>query len=272
MARLRRAVEEIEARSGPAETHAPGARLSLNRTLDRALGGGLSGDALHEIVPATPGDGGAAMGFALALAARFMAEHSAAGLLMAEDFAARDMGALYGPGLVAHGLELGRLVFVRAPDATALFQAMEEALKSGAPAVVVGEVWRLQKYDLAVSRRLLLAARSGRAPALLVQASAYRAADRISSAAETRFEISAAPSAHLPSAGSERGLPGRPAFAARLVKARLTSARGSPIGLDATRVIRLTWRSEDKQFDEPSISLPLVAASAYGSRAARAPG
>jgi protein ImuA len=272
MARLRRAVGEIEARSGPAETRAPGAGLSLTRALDRALGGGLAADALHEIVPATPGDGAAAMGFALALAARFMAEHSAAGLLMAEDFAARDMGALYGPGLVAHGLELGRLVFVRAPDAPALFQAMEEALKSGAPAVVVGEVWRLQKYDLAVSRRLLLAARSGRAPALLVQASAYRAADRISSAAETRFEIAAAPSAHLPSAGGGRGLPGRPAFAARLVKARLTSARGPPIGLDAARVIRLTWRSEDKQFDEPSISLPLVAASAYGSRAARAPG
>jgi len=268
MARLRRAVGEIEARSGPPETRA-GARLSLTRTLDRALGGGLAGDALHEIVPATPGDGAAAMGFALALAARFMAERSAAGLMMAEDFAGRDTGSLYGPGLVAHGLDLGRIVFVRAPDAPALFQAMEEALKSGAPAVVVGEVWRLQKYDLAVSRRLLLAARSGRAPALLVQASAYRAADRISSAAETRFEISAAPSAHLPSAAGGRGLPGPPAFAARLVKARLTSARGPPTGLDAARIIRMTWRSEDKQFDEPAISLPLVAASGDGSRAAR---
>ena len=160
LARLRRAVGEIEARSGPAEARAPGAGLSLTRALDRALGGGLSSDALHEIVPATPGDGAAATGFALALAARFMAEHSAAGLLMAEDFAGYDAGSLYGPGLVAHGLELGRLVFVRAPGAPALFQAMEEALKSGAPAVVVGEVWRLGKYDLAASRRLLLAARS----------------------------------------------------------------------------------------------------------------
>jgi protein ImuA len=270
MVRLRRAVGEIEARSGPGETHAPDARVSLTRTFDRALGGGISSDALHEIVPATPGDGGAAMGFALALAARFMAEHSAAGLLMAEDFAARDAGALYGPGLLAYGLELGRLVFVQAPDAPALFQAMEEALKSGAPAVVVGELWRLQKYDLAVSRRLLLAARAGRAPALLVQASAYRAADRISSAAETRFEISAAPSVHLPAAGGGRGLPGSPAFSARLVKARLTSARGPPVGLDTAQVIRLTWRSEDKQFDEPAISLSVVAASGDGSRTARA--
>ena len=168
------------------------------------------------------------MGFALALAARFMAERSAAGLILAEDFALHDTGALHGPGLVAHGLELGRLVFVRAPNAPALFLAMEEALKSGAPAVVVGELWTLRKYDLSVSRRLLLAARSGAAPALIVQASAYGAADRISSAAETRFEISAAPSAHLHSAGGGRGLPGPPSFSARLVKARLSSARGAP--------------------------------------------
>jgi protein ImuA len=271
MARLRRAVEEIEARSGPGHARAR-PRLSLTRALDRALGGGLTGDGLHEIVPATPGDGAAAMGFALALAARFMAERSAAGLILAEDFAAHDTGALYGPGLVAHGLELSRLVFVRAPNAPALFLAMEEALKSGAPGVVVGELWTLRKYDLAVSRRLLLAARSGRAPALLIQASAYGAAERISSAAETRFEISAAPSAHLTSAGGGRGLPGPPSFAARLVKARLSSAEGPPPGLDAGKVIRLIWSSEDRQFVEPAISLPLVAASGDGSRAARASG
>jgi len=271
MARLRRVIEKIEARRGPREARAP-RRLSLTRALDRALGGGLSGDALHEIAPASPGDGAAAMGFALALAlvARFMAARDAAGLVVAEDFALRETGALYGPGLVAHGLELGRLVFVRAPDAPALFQAMEEALRSGAPAVVVGEAWSLRAYDLAASRRLLLAARAGATPALLVQASAYGAAEKLSSAAETRFEIAAAPSARLESAGGGRPLPGPPAFAARLVKARLTSAAGPPPGLDATRIIRLTWRSEDKQFDDPTVSLPVAAASGDGPRAARA--
>ncbi len=265
MARLRRAVVEIEARSGPAETRAA-QRLSLTRALDRALGGGLAVDALHEIAPASPGDGAAAMGFALALVARFMAERGAAGLILAEDFALCETGALYGPGLVAHGLELGRLVFVRAPDAPALFQAMEEALRSGAPAVVVGEAWNLKAYDLAASRRLLLAARAGATPALLVQASAYGAADRLSSAAETRFEIAAAPSARLASAGGGRSLPGPPAFAARLVKARLTSAQGPP-SLDATKIFRLTWRSEDQRFDEPTLSLPVAAASGDRPRA-----
>jgi protein ImuA len=270
MARLRRAVEVIEARSGPAETRAPRPRLSLTRALDSMLGGGLAGDGLHEIAPATPGDGAAAMGFTLAIAARFMAKTPAAGLILAEDFAGREMGALHGPGLVAHGLELGRLVFVHAPDAAALFQAMEDALKSGALAVVVGEVWRLKKYDLAVSRRLLLAARAGATPALLAPASAHGEAERMSSAAETRFEISAAPSAHLASAGGGRGLPGRPAFAARLVKARIHAGQGPPVGLDAARTFRLIWRSEDRQFDEPAISLPVVAAAGDGSRAARA--
>ena len=117
------------------------------------------------------------MGFALALAARFMAERGRAAIVMAEDFALAETGALYGPGLAAFGLDLSRLVFVRAPDAPALFQAMEDALKSGAPAAVVAEVWSLKAYDLAASRRLSLAARAGGAPALLTAASAYGAAD-----------------------------------------------------------------------------------------------
>jgi protein ImuA len=194
-----------------------------------------------------------------------MAARDAAGLVVAEDFALRETGALYGPGLVAHGLELGRLVFVRAPDAPALFQAMEEALRSGASAVVVGEAWHLKGYDLSVSRRLLLAARAGATPALLVHASAYGAAEKLSSAAETRFAIAAAPSA-LTSAGGGRALPGPPAFAARLVKARLTSAQG-PQSLDATKIFRLTWRSEDQRFDEPTLSLPVAAASGDRPRA-----
>ena len=207
---------------------APAARarplLSLSRALDRALGGGLSGDGLHEIAPATPGDGAAAMGFALALAARFMAERRRVAIVMAEDFALLEAGALYGPGLAALGLDLSRLVFVRAPDAPALFQAMEDALKSGAPAAVVAEAWSLKSYDLAASRRLLLAARAGATPALLTAASAYGAADQFSSAAETRFAIAAAPSAHLASAGEGRGLPGAPA-SSRCASSKRASGR-----------------------------------------------
>src|SRR5271169_2566044 len=219
MARLRRAVAHIEAEAGPAGGRVA-RRLPLGRTLDAALGGGLADDGLHEIAPAEPQDGAAAMGFALALAARFLSRRPASALLIGEGFAAEESGALYGPGLIAHGLPLGRVVFVNAPDATLAFWAMEEALKCGAPAAVVGEVWNLKGYSLAASRRLLLAARKGGTPALLILASAYGQAERLSSAAETRFEIAAAPSVK-PKAAAGRDLPGPFACGARLVKARL---------------------------------------------------
>jgi protein ImuA len=291
MARLRRAIAEIEAEAGrPSER--PARRLPFARVFDAALGGGLADDALHEIAPAQPADGAAAMGFALALAARFLSRRPASALVIGEGFAADESGALYGPGLVAHGLALSRLVFVRAPDAALAFWAIEEALKCGAPAVVVGEIWSLKGYSLAASRRLLLAARKGRTPALLILASAYGQAERLSSAAETRFEIAAAPSATIPAvAGPD--LPGPFACGARLIKARLARAgpEGSFQAFDPGRVIPLEWRSQDMTFkdmtfkdmtfgdlackdmgvDDQAISLPLAAASGDRSRAAARP-
>ena len=291
MARLRRVIAEIEAEAGPAGGP-PGdrraRRLPLVRAFDSALGGGLAGDALHEIVPAKPQDGAAAMGFALALAARFLSQRPASALIVSEGFADQESGALHGPGLLAHGLSLSRLVFVRAPDAALAFWAIEEALKCGAPAAVVGEIWNLKGYSLAASRRLLLAARKGKVPALLVLASAYGQAERLSSAAETRFEIAAAPSARTPAAAGP-DLPGPFACGARLVKARLARAgpfvdadspskdgrpSGRPIARpegrasfdvlwdgvrdqrsrleahDPGRVIRLEWRSQDLTFQD----------------------
>jgi protein ImuA len=169
-------------------------------------------------------------------------------------------------------------VFVRAPDATLALWAIEEALKCGAPAAVIGEIWSLKGYSLAASRRLLLAARKGKVPALLILASAYGQAERLSSAAETRFEIAAAPSARIPAAGG-LDIPGPFACGARLIKARLARAGPEPFqAFDAGRVIRLEWRSQDMTFkdmtfrdmgvDDQAISLPLAAASGDRSRAA----
>ena len=297
LARLRRAVAEIETEAGRPGGRAE-RRLPFSRAFDAVLGGGLADDGLHEIAPAQPQDGAAAMAFALALAARFLSLRPASAFLVGEGFAAEEWGALYGPGLAAHGLPLSRLVFVRAPDAALAFWAIEEALKCGAPALVVGEIWNLKTYSLAVSRRLLLAARKGRVPALLILASAYGQAERISSAADTRFEIAAAPSLRIPAAAG-LDLPGPFACSARLVKARLSlSAVDNGVGrapkgvrqsarlttgygarreaVDLSRVIRLEWRSqdltsqdltfndmtfEDTGFDDEAISLPLAAAS-----------
>jgi protein ImuA len=276
LAHLRDAIAGIEAHSGQTQMRAP-LKLAIARPLDPALGGGLSDDALHEIAPAAAGDGAAAMGFALALATRFTAAsaRSASALLVSEDFCARETGGPYGPGLAAYGLKLNQLVFARTPDAQALLWTMEEALKSGALAAVVGEMWSLSKhYNLAASRRLLLAARAGRTPALLVHGGAFGQADAISSAAETRFEIAAASSRRLEPAGGRLGLPGAPAFAVRLLKARLRpSAQGPPArGLDEARMIRLEWNGVERCFRDPTIPLPLVRATVDGPGASVARG
>src|SRR5664279_3469850 len=98
-ARLRRVIAEIEAKAGssPADrAPRPARRVAVARAFDPALGGGLAGDGLHEIVPAAPQDGPAAMGFALALAARFLDPSPASALLIGERFASLEAGALYG--------------------------------------------------------------------------------------------------------------------------------------------------------------------------------
>jgi protein ImuA len=258
VALLRRAVAQIEAKAGFAPAARPAGRVPLARAFDPALGGGLAEDGLHEIAPAAPADGPAAMGFALALAARFLDCRPSSSLMIGENFASLEAGALYGPGLVAHGLPLSRLVFVSAPDANAAFWATEEALKCGAPAAVVAEIWSLKSYGLMASRRLLLAARKGGTPALVVLAGAYGQADRLSTAATTRFEIAAAPSARSPAAAG-RDLPGPFACTARLVKTRFQ---------DPGRVVRLEWRNEERCFDDPAVSLALAASSGDRPRTA----
>jgi protein ImuA len=279
MARLRRAIAEIEAEAGPVSDRLA-RRTPLARAFDSALGGGLADDALHEIAPAEPQDGAAAMGFALALAARFLSRRPVSALLIGEGFASQEWGGLYGPGLINHGLSLSRLVFVRAPDAALAFWAIEEALKCGAPGVVIGEIWSLKGYSLAASRRLLLAARKGKVPAILVLASACGQAERISSAAETRFEIAAAPSART-SAAAGPDIPGPFACGARLLKARFARAgpTAAPLqAFDRERVVRLEWRSQDLTFedmifkdagvDDQAIPFSLASASRDRSRAA----
>ena len=97
MARLRRVIAEIEAEAGRPAAGAPARRLPLARAFDSALGGGLADDALHEIVPAEPADGAAAMGFALALAARFLSLRPASALIVGEGFAAEEGARSTGP-------------------------------------------------------------------------------------------------------------------------------------------------------------------------------
>ena len=179
------------------------------RALDGALGGGLARGAFHELVPAAPLHLGAAVGFALALAA--LTRREAPVLWVQTDFAAAEGGALYGPGLDLIGLPMERLVILRVPRPVDVLWAKEEALKSRAVAAVLAELPEDGAVaDLTATRRLALAAREGGGLGLLLR---HRASP-LPSAAATRWEI-----AGTPSESDEYGL-GRTALSLTLTRNR----------------------------------------------------
>jgi protein ImuA len=236
-------------------------------SLDRALQGGLQLGALHEIVAAHSSARAAASGFAFALAARFAgaaAKAKAKIIWIIEAKAKRETGALYGPGLALFGVDPARLVLVETRDAQESLWAMEEALKCRSPAAVIGEIWGLAKiYDLAASRRLVLAARKSGTPGLLIAAGLAGEAEHLSSGAGTRFEIGPSASLHLPSAGGRLPLPGKTVWAVRLVKAR---AGPQGFGFDRDKLHSLTWDPEKACFRD---ALPFAFPSLSPDRPAR---
>ncbi len=227
-------------------------------SLDRSLPGGLQLGALHEVVAARPSCRMAATGFTLALAVRFAeasAKSPAAIIWITEAKAARETGALYGPGLALFGIDPARLVLVETRDAQESLWAMEEALKCRSPAAVIGEIWDLAKiYDLAASRRLVLAAHKSGTPGLLVAAGLAGEAEHLSSSAQMRFEIDASASLRQPSAGGRLPLPGKTVWTVRLVKVR---AGPQGFGFDRDKVHPLTWDPEKACFrDALSFAVP----------------
>jgi protein ImuA len=201
LSRLRRAIAAREALPEEARSRALGVG-----EIDAALGGGLACAALHEL-SAPPGQPGAALGFAVALAA--LARAPGQTLWIATDFGALETGALYGPGLDQLGLDPGRLLIASvARPVDALF-AMEEALRCRALATVVAEF--RDAPDLTATRRLSLAARDGGALGLLL----CHKPNPAPSVARTRWRVAPAPSQP-----DEFGGLGRAAFALTLTRNR----------------------------------------------------
>ncbi|RED50773.1 ImuA family protein [Aestuariispira insulae] len=119
------------------------------RAIDETLpDGGLLIGAVHEI------SGAAADAFLLHLLARVTGP-----VLWCRGRSGRT-GELYGPGLDLCGIRTGELLFARGRDDHDCLWAMEEALRSGLLAAVVGEPGK--RVDLTASRRLQLAAERGR--------------------------------------------------------------------------------------------------------------
>src|SRR5205823_5779247 len=101
---------------------------------------------------------------------------------------------LYGPGLMAHGLDPARLIVVTVPRDEDILWAVEEGLRAPGLAAVVGEIARL---PLVAGRRLQLAAEHSGITAFLLRRwrnGMEAAAERERpSAAVTRWRIAAIP-------------------------------------------------------------------------------
>ena len=168
--------------------------------VDRRLAeGGLALAALHEAAAERPSlnDDCAATLFLAGLAAR-LSRHENKQVLWA--LRRRD---LFAPGLASAGLTPDRLIYAECRDDAEILAVMEEGLRHGSLAGIVGEVGRA---GMASVRRLQLAAEEGGATALLLRRWRKSGEDPLGvpSSAVTRWRIGCAPSAPLPFDGLGR--------------------------------------------------------------------
>ncbi len=222
--------------------------------VDRALNGGMARGRLHEIYAGVAKDGGenggedqakdpdqdrtaeaaSACGFAAMLAMRACLAGGGVFWLRHER-AERLGGVLQAPGLIALGLDPSRIIFVMAPDSDALLRAAVDAVRCGGLGAVVVEGWgAMPRLDLTASRRLKLAAETSGVTLLLLRIDAVP----VTSAAETRWSVKAAPSSALAA-----NAPGRPAFDISLLR-----RRAGPAGL----ATRLEWNRDQLSFESVS--------------------
>jgi len=199
---LRRLLPKMEGFSAGPNLSFPSLSFGL-AAIDRYLPqGGLAGGALHEVVPeesSTP----AAFGFIMALLARLCSPPPCGeGLapfprpqggrqkffLVTPAYGYREYGHPHGHGCNGLGLEPGRLILVETAHRKETLWAMEEALRSGAPAAVAGVI---DKLDLKLSQRLHLAAVEAGLPLFLLRQARFLE----SSAAATRWRVGPAPAA-----------------------------------------------------------------------------
>jgi len=201
---------------------------------------GLGRTGVHEVAGADYGDTAAALGFALVAGARAT---TGAIAWVGEARLARDRGALSGPGLCALGLDPGRVLLVEARRTRDALWSVEEAMKSGAVGLVLGDV---SQADFTATRRLALASQARGVPAILVMPHGRAGA----SAASARWRVRAHPSApnrHDP------GAPGHIRWRAVLERARTAPGAVGHI--------------HDMELDDETLSLRLVSRLAAGPAA-----
>ena len=228
------------------------ARFQLGmQAADEHLDPGLCAFSLHDIHAETGADAAAANAFALGLAMR--AAHGRPIVWILQEMAAREAGQIFGPGLHELGLDPATMLLVRVKSTTALLAAGEDALRCAAAGAVLISGWgETHVMNLTASRRLSIAAQDNRTTALMIRIAARPAP----SAAATRWSVRS-----VLSEGLEAGAPGRPAFAADLLRSRS--------GARPRRWI-MEWDREALSFVRPApLSVGVVPLSAHRPMAER---
>ena len=204
-------------------------------TLDAALGGGLSHGRVHELYTAQIDDAAAIMGFAM-IAATAMAEERSIVWLRSRRCVSQG-GLIQASGWAELGGAPDNALLAIVPDTLTLLRAATDALRCATlGAVVVEGGGKMRELDLTASRRLALAAEKSGVPLFLLRMDATP----VASAAQTRWQVAAAPSQALPG-----NAPGQPTFDIELLR-----QRSGPCGLGW----RLEWDRDRRKFREPQVS------------------
>lgn len=198
LAALRAEVRAIEcAGSARSQAFLPFGIEEMDR---RLAGGGLAAAALHEVAGAAPGlgDDAAATLFAAGIGARLAGTGLAGTVLWA-----MSRPDLFAPGLALAGLGPERILYAECGRDEDVLAVMEEGLRNGGLAAVVGEIGRVA---MASTRRLQLAAEEGGTTALMLKRWRRSGEDPLGlpSAAVTRWRIAPASSSPLPVEGVGR--------------------------------------------------------------------
>jgi protein ImuA len=224
-------------------------------SLDTALGGGLAYGRVHELYAAQDEDAAAATGFALALLTAMADGEDRTALWLRSRRAVRQAGVVQANGWMDLGGRPEDCLFAMIADAKELLKAAVDGLRSRAlGAVVVETQGNLSELDLTASRRLALAAGKSGTTLFLLRSGA----EPVPSAAETRWQVAAAPSRALPA-----NAPGAPVFNIELLR-----QRSGPSGLSW----RLEWNRDQRIFTEAADAGALVPVPARGSPAAAGAG
>lgn len=235
-AALRRRISGIEFR----QVESPALFATGHQPLDAALGGGLARGRLHELFAASAEDAASAAGFAAMLALRALGGGKAL-LWMRTDAAQRRGGGFHAPGFAELGGDPDAVLLALAPDDVSLLRCAADAARCAGLGVIVAECWGSPRaLDLTASRRLALAAEKSGVPLLLLRVEAQA----LPSAADTRWQVAAAPSRALAA-----NAPGPAALDIELLR-----RRAGPAGMRW----RVEWDRDTRIFRDAALSGAMV--------------